>query len=50
VAHPFENLERIGCPRWGSEIDLEWFDRLTDLNSPNPDGFDDLTTTVPMLR
>jgi hypothetical protein len=47
VAHPFENLERIGCPRCGSEIDLEWFDRLTDLNSPNPDGFDDLTTTVP---
>ncbi|MGX7676471.1 hypothetical protein [Plantactinospora sp. DSM 117369] len=47
VAHPFENLERIGCPRCGGVIDVGWFDRLTDLNSPNPDGFDDLTTTVP---
>lgn len=50
VAHPMENLERIGCPRCGREIDPEWFDRLTDLQSPNPDGFDNLDTTVPCCR
>jgi hypothetical protein len=47
VAHLHENLRRIGCPRCGNQIDLEWFERLTDLTSPSPDGFDDLTTTVP---
>jgi hypothetical protein len=47
VAHPMENLERIGCPRCGGEIDVEWFNQLVDLSSPNRDGFEDLTTTVP---
>jgi hypothetical protein len=47
VAHPFENLLRIGCPRCGNEIDVDWFEEFTDDRSPNRDGFDDLTTTVP---
>ncbi|WP_433080078.1 hypothetical protein ACQP1P_41960 [Dactylosporangium sp. CA-052675] len=47
LSHPHENLERISCPRCTGDIDLEWFERQTDLSSPNADGFDDLHLPVP---
>jgi hypothetical protein len=44
VAHPHENLERIGCPRCGSSIDVAWFNELL---APGRGELDDLTATVP---
>ncbi|MEU5596483.1 hypothetical protein [Streptomyces sp. NPDC020298] len=39
-----ENLERIGCPHCGAELDREWYANLIEAH---PDGFPTLTFTVP---
>ncbi len=39
-----QNLERIGCPHCGNEIDIEWWGGLMDAHE---EGFATLAVTVP---
>ena len=44
---PADNLARIGCPRCGRDIDLDWWHDLVETAVDEEDGFDTLDVVVP---